>query len=435
MAGIMLLAGCMLYTTGSFVNTMKSFGQHVIGSVAISITRSSSNVLGYLNYRQHSVEGNVIVQALSQMYPYQLYLAHQDDVDLRQYIEQAKLEESEGGDIEKQKIENIVQQFLFYNGSRYGGNGTQNQMLAQESIAEIEGTTDVLVDQNVTMVNGETYFEEDEDLGEVVDVAAINTAKNKLYSIKELSNYDFLIRNCYIQEGTIAEKTLFDGAALLKKDMTMELTSKKPQILIYHTHSQEAFVDSREGVVEDTVVGVGAELARILEEDYGINVIHDTTTYDLVDGKLERSMAYAVALPSLEKILEYNPSIEVIIDLHRDEGKKRVTTINGEKCAKIMFFNGLSRNLNGPIEALPNPYLEDNLAFSLQLYLSGKSTFPDLFMKNYLKGYRYNMHLRARSLLIELGTVNNTVQEEKNTMKYLAKILYDELTTKQESEK
>ena len=184
---------------------------------------------------------------------------------------------------------------------------------------------------------------------------------------------------------------MFDSEVLLGKDMTIQTENDKPQILIYHTHSQEAFLDSRKGVTEDTVVGIGDLLTEILEEKYGYNVIHDRGVYDLVDGKLDRNEAYKYARKAVLKILEENPSIEVIIDLHRDGNDKRSTIINGQETAQIMLLNGLSRNQNGPNTSIDNPNLQDNLAFSLQLQLKSLELYPGLFYKNYLQAYRYNL--------------------------------------------
>ena len=124
--------------------------------------------------------------------------------------------------------------------------------------------------------------------------------------------------------------------------------------------------------------------------------------------------------------------MEVVIDLHRDgvpEGKRLVTNVNGKETAKIMFFNGLSRtNKNGEISYLPNPYIKENLAFSLQMMLESKKYYPDLARTIYLRGYRYNLHLRPKTLLVECGAQTNTVQEEMNAMEPLADILNKVLT-------
>lgn len=89
-----------------------------------------------------------------------------------------------------------------------------------------------------------------------------------------------------------------------------------------------------------------------------------------------------------------------------------------------MLFNGISTNTKGqPIERLPNENLQGNLAFSLQIQLKGREIFPGLMYKNYLKSLRYNQHFRERSILAEVGTVNNTVAEAKNSMNYLGTLI------------
>lgn len=156
---------------------------------------------------------------------------------------------------------------------------------------------------------------------------------------------------------------------------------------------------------------------------YGYTVYHDMTAYDRKDGKDNRNYAYSTARPEIEAFLEEHPEVQVVIDLHRDSGAKRVTEIDGKATAKIMLFNGLCRNTTGPIADLENPNLKGNLAFSLQTNLSGRVLYPDLMYRIYLKNYRYNQHFRERCLLVELGTEQNTVEEACNAMKPFAEIL------------
>lgn len=251
-------------------------------------------------------------------------------------------------------------------------------------------------------------------------------ANGQEYSV-EMLTYDFLLNHFYtVDSTTTATASQLDAAGLLARDMTMKGDNSKPQILIYHTHSQEGFVDSVEGDPSTTVVGVGDYLTRLLEETYGYQVIHNTTSYDLVDGKLDRNEAYTMALPDIQRILEQYPSIEVVIDLHRDgiDGNKLVTDVNGKPTAQLMFFNGMSyTNKNGPIRYLANENLEDNLAFSLQLQLEAAKYYPGVMRKIYLKGYRYNLHVRPKAILVESGAQNNTLQEQLNAMEVLADVL------------
>ena len=96
----------------------------------------------------------------------------------------------------------------------------------------------------------------------------------------------------------------------------------------------------------------------------------------------------------------------------------------GKQVAKIMFFNGLSRTkTNGDLTSLPNPYIQDNLSFSFQMQMASESLYPTLARRIYLKGYRYNLHLMPKSLLIEAGAQTNSVEEVKNAMDLLAILL------------
>ena len=199
-----------------------------------------------------------------------------------------------------------------------------------------------------------------------------------------------------------------------------------PQILIYHTHSQEGFADSVPGDPSTTIVGAGEYLAELLR-NRGYKVMHVTSVYDLIDGELDRSEAYSRAEEEISQILAEHPSIQSVIDLHRDgvaEGTRLVTELNGKTMARFMFFNGLSRTRkNGPIEYLHNPYIEDNLALTLQLKLTCDQYYPGLARNIYLKSLRYNLHLSPKALLIEAGAQTNTLQEILNTMEPLADVL------------
>ena len=240
----------------------------------------------------------------------------------------------------------------------------------------------------------------------------------------QLADYETLVRNFYaIDANTMAGSDQLSVEKLLGMDMTLPQEGDGPQIRIYHTHSQEAFADSVPGDVNTGIVGVGECLTKILTEQYGYRVLHNTGQYDVET----RDNAYSRALPAVEQILAENPSIQVIIDLHRDEvaeETKLVTDIQGRPTARFMFFNGLSRTRKtGDIDYLANENQEANLAFSFQMQLKAAEYYPGLTRRIYLKGYRYNMHLRPRTLLVELGAQNNTVEEAINACDPLAHIL------------
>ena len=271
------------------------------------------------------------------------------------------------------------------------------------------------------------------DTGSDTDAAVQNVIQRKeitgtVYNKTELSDYGFVHNHFYtITSITELTESILRPDDFINRNLAIDKSSRQPQILIFHTHSQEGFIDSVEADAKTTIVGVGDYLTKLLTERYGYNVIHDTTVYDYVDGKLDRSKAYTYAEEGIAKILQENPSIEVVIDLHRDgvaETTHLLTEVDGKKMAKIMFFNGLSYSrVNGDIGYLYNPYRDDNLAMSLQMQLIGKAYYPDFLRNIYVNAYRYCLHERGRSMLIEAGAQTNTVEEVKNAMEPLADIL------------
>lgn len=257
--------------------------------------------------------------------------------------------------------------------------------------------------------------------------AILSTVKEQ-YRWKEATEQTRFLKNYYIADVSVGNvSSVIDGEKLLSMETSLKTIKEEPQILIYHTHGTEGYCNSRAGIEADTVVGMGDILCEELSAR-GFSVIHDRTTYDFVNGKDNRDYAYTTARPEIEALLEEYPSIEVILDIHRDSGAARTTTIDGESVAQLMLFNGLCRNADGPISYLPNSYLDATLAFSLQLNLLGRERYPGLMYKIYLKNYRYNMHFTGHCMLVELGTQNNTVEEAKNGVRYLAELLYELLT-------
>lgn len=255
------------------------------------------------------------------------------------------------------------------------------------------------------------------------------------YDMEDLTDFEFLVSNCYIvTSSTSVNPEELDAEKLLNMDMSIDTDGEDYKVLIYHTHGSETYIDSREGVTEDTVIGVGDELTKILEEDYGIKVYHDRNVYDMVDGELDRSYAYDLSAAGIDEILAQYPAIEVVIDLHRDgvnDDVHLVTDIDGRPTAKIMFVNGVSRlNVNGEIEELNNPNKIDNLAFSLQMLLEGKKLYGNLMRNIYVTGYCYNLDKMPKSALVEVGAQTNTVKEAKNAMIPLASIIYSVLSEK-----
>ena len=247
----------------------------------------------------------------------------------------------------------------------------------------------------------------------------------------DIGNLEKTIGKLYLFESTVSIATKdMHLEKLVNEKLTVTQDTDKPKILIFHTHSQEDFVDSRAGNEEDSVIGLGNRLANILYTKYKIKSLHDKGKYDVVKGKLHRDGSYTRAGENIEKILKANPQIEVVIDIHRDgvpESVKLVHDVNKNKTARIMFVNGVCEKMTDgkmqKINNLPNNYISTNMAFSLQMQLAANRMYPGLMRKILIKPYRYSLYMKPKSLLVEVGAQTNTVTEAKNAMEPLAEVL------------
>ena len=302
---------------------------------------------------------------------------------------------------------------------------------AAELLTEDEATYAILAkkqaeEENSVDENGQLIGKDKSEETRQVSVPTMDL------SMERLNDFEYLVSNFYtVDSVTYINPSELNASELLGKDLRIDLSTGGSKILIYHTHSQETFADS-DNDPSTSIVGIGRYLTEILNNKYNIPTMHHEGVYDLINGKLDRSEAYEFAKPEVEQILAENPSIEVVIDLHRDgvaDTTHLVTEINGKPTAQIMFFNGLSRTrVNGDLAGMANPYLQDNLAFSLQMKIAAETKYPGFARRNYLRGYKYNMDLMPRMLLIEAGAQTNTVEEMRNAMEVLADLLNSVLT-------
>ena len=302
---------------------------------------------------------------------------------------------------------------------------------AAELLTEDEATYAILAkkqaeEENSVDENGQLIGKDKSEETRQVSVPTMDL------SMERLNDFEYLVSNFYtVDSVTYINPSELNASELLGKDLRIDLNTGGSKILIYHTHSQETFADS-DNDPSTSIVGIGRYLTEILNNKYKIPTMHHEGVYDLINGKLDRSEAYEFAKPEVEQILAENPSIEVVIDLHRDgvaDTTHLVTEINGKPTAQIMFFNGLSRTrVNGDLAGMANPYLQDNLAFSLQMKIAAETKYPGFARRNYLRGYKYNMDLMPRMLLIEAGAQTNTVEEMRNAMEVLADLLNSVLT-------
>ncbi len=361
--------------------------------------------------QKNAKENKLWTEAVLFHFPVFLYSMQEQDEESEQITESdyAALLLLEGSDEERKNIEE--------GGLEY----------EEDSMHLDEGTQNALLEENGMYTENQAEQEApEEDKESESQSQGFMPVQERVYTYQwdELQDHESLIKAFYaVDSTTVASKELIDLDKLLDKDMSIRGSADKPQILIYHTHSQEAFADSVPGDESTGIVGAGEYLAQILREQYGYNVIHYTESFD----KENRDYAYSNSLPVIEKLLEENPSIEVVIDLHRDavrEGKKLLLEMQGRPTAQFMFFNGMSRTKKGEIAYLENPYLQDNLAFSFQMQAVCNEYYPGIARRIYLKAYRYNMHVCPKTLLIELGAQTNTREEIWNACEPLAHALH-----------
>lgn len=231
---------------------------------------------------------------------------------------------------------------------------TAGGILSYEELAAMENENASVRNNMLPDTDQLAFVDEAEKNGELAELEEQQNVKMPQVDM----SFDNLVKNYYQ-----VDKTTYIGAdelceeVLLGRDMSIEKSGNGPDILIYHTHSQEGYSDSLDTSETETVVGVGDRLESLLREKYGYNVLHHKGQYDVND----RDHAYSNSLPEITEIIEKNPSIKVVIDLHRDgvaETTRLAATIDGKPMAQIMFFNGLCRTAaRGPINSLPNEYL------------------------------------------------------------------------------
>lgn len=220
-----------------------------------------------------------------------------------------------------------------------------------------------------------------------------------------------------------------DTAALVSATLTQSIApaSEGPQILIMHTHSTEAYTMDGEDIYTPTdtdrtddpnynMLRVGEEMKAVFES-MGFSVIHDTNLYDYPS----YTGSYARSLEGIRAMLEQYPSISVVLDVHRDsilnaDGTeyKAVTQVNGEDTAQIMLVVGTN---DGGLEH-PNWMGNLQLAAKIQLYMGSiDATLPRPLN---LRSQRFNQHMTPCSLLVEVGTSGNTLQEALRGARYFA---------------
>ncbi len=205
---------------------------------------------------------------------------------------------------------------------------------------------------------------------------------------------------------------------MLKAPLGFDLSGDGPQILIVHTHATECY--SPEGAStyladkgdrsdnpDQNMIAVGNAAEKVFK-NHGIEVLHDKTLHD----KPSFNLSYANSLKTVEGYLAKYPSIKVVLDLHRDAfvyengGKaKFVTEIKGQKTAQLMLVVGTNSG------GLDHPNWRENMKLALKLQKTISDKYPNLMRGVNLRKERFNGHTTTGSLIIEVGSSGNTLNE------------------------
>lgn len=292
-------------------------------------------------------------------------------------------------------------------------NTTDTEEINKET-AKAENTESVITSANISSVIPD-------------DIQKLVTEAEKKYA--NSSNDGKIISVDYSKQNATSE---YDGIYLrnttlnhqiniedyLNKQVQAFITANKPTVLIYHTHTTETYElldrdfytnerNTRSNNSQENMVRVGEEICKVLEEK-GYKTVHDKTVYDeSVSGAYDRSRA------KISGILKDNPSIQIVLDIHRDSiyqkdnsKVKTVTEIDGRKAAQIMLITGCE---DGNVTDFPN--WQKNLTFAVNLQEKLKNDNKTLVRPLMFCSRKYNMDLTPCALSVEIGTDANTLSE------------------------
>lgn len=299
----------------------------------------------------------------------------------------------------------------------------QTQTQKTETVTEAELTADTLsvITESETKPSSGNYETPSDVLGFESEYLAAFSSSAVSGSTAEVffstSGATDTVKGVSVKNTTATKKPDFE--ALINQGISLEIPDKsEPLVLIFHTHTTESYLLADNGVFysdyqtrstdsSKNMVRVGDEICRALEEN-GIGCIHDTAIYDeSYEG------AYARSRESVKKYLEQYPSIQIILDVHRDaiyysdtERCKPTAVIDGKKAAQIMIITGAEE---GYVTDFPD--WEENLSFALAFQKTAQESFQGLMKPLYFCQRKYNMDLGKISLLFEMGTDANTLDE------------------------
>ena len=273
----------------------------------------------------------------------------------------------------------------------------------------------------------------DEDILDLIKEAEKKASKDKKDG--KISEYTYKndgVTDKYglVRVKNVNSKTGINIKKLLETDSDLKVNKDEPAVLIFHTHTTETYEildrgfyavghKTRSNDSAINMVRVGEETVKEIE-NAGYKVIHDKEIHDST-----YNTAYAHSRKSVESYLKKYPSVKVVLDLHRDaiqrsDGTKikPTATVDGKKAAQIMIISGCQEE-GGPIEGFPN--WKTNLVFAVELQNTLEELFEGITRPLYFSPRKYNMDLTTCSLLVEIGSDANTLDEAVYTGRCLGK--------------
>jgi len=375
------------------------------GNISASLLNDIKDVIGYIfNFQLNSP-----ITILNSQSPYLSSYYNNILIAQGEKVPEHELEDTENPDPGKKLDDKIAQE------DPGDKNGYDNGYIIENSDGYLEGGS------------GIEYIPGPDDPGgeflEGIDVAWFHeeTEDRDLSKLEVQTSGKIEIQN--------ETKYKIDIEALLKEPLKIKFDKKGPKILIYHTHTTEAYLknladlgkkDSPNSSPDprSNVVRVGNELAQTLQKTYGIEVIHNGTVHDYIYNN-----SYGNSLNTVTQILKSYPSIKITLDIHRDglakdQGKlRRVKEIDGKAVAQVMFVIGTDAN------GFKHPNWKENLKLALKLQEKLNEICPGLARPILISKNRYNQHLTTGSLIIEIGGDGNTLNEALESTKYVAKAI------------
>lgn len=300
-----------------------------------------------------------------------------------------------------------------------------------EAVSEETATTETTEKESVQDVAVKTQFTDTpEDIKKIIAERQKTSAKDK----KDGSIYEKQYKNEGVTDsfGVVkvknVNKTDIDIESILEEKIDLSVSKDKPSVLIFHTHTTETYQILDRGFYEtdfktrtkdstQNMLRVGKAICQEIEA-LGYKVIHDTQIHDL-----SYNGAYAHSREKVEEYLKKYPTIQIVLDIHRDaiqqsDGTKikPTATVQGKKAAQIMIISGCQEKGN-TIENFPD--WRYNLTFAVHLQNQLETMFQGITRPLYFCPRKYNMNVSHCSLLVEVGSDANTLEEAVYTGKCL----------------